>query len=305
MSVRSIHRSRAITCSLFLALYCLPWLVSQTDPALEAGLKPFGSYHGSDIDFVSTTTGRLHVHIPLFSVPQLGGRLHADYFIAFDSAAYSLCVLHLPSLALTSKTKLCLGRRSAHGSKVTLSLPLSKRMFLTTLRKILSMLAPFSMSTIQMELAIRWELFQLPQGPHCTCGRWTRLDTTWSTSNFLSPTVYDADGNNYNTSTGVIQDAIGNSMTLSAGAITSDTVHRSIPAPPTNGTTCPNWTPWQVPGNKQNGGTVTYQLCFTSVGLLQMAQFAVSDSIAEWDLLHLPLSSDHNWRVSGRHRRPD
>ncbi len=59
-------------------------LMAQTDPALEAGLKPFGTFQGSNIDFVSTTTGRLHVHIPLLSYPQRGGRLHADYFIVYD-----------------------------------------------------------------------------------------------------------------------------------------------------------------------------------------------------------------------------
>ena len=69
MNFRSIHRSRTILGSILLALCCLPQLLAQTDPALETGLKPFGSYQGSDIDFVSTTTGRLHVHIPLFSVP--------------------------------------------------------------------------------------------------------------------------------------------------------------------------------------------------------------------------------------------
>jgi hypothetical protein len=61
-------------------------LRAQTDPGLETGLKPFGVYEGGNIDFVSTTTGKLHLHIPLLSYPQRGGKLHLNYFIDYDSA---------------------------------------------------------------------------------------------------------------------------------------------------------------------------------------------------------------------------
>ncbi len=52
---------------------------AQTDPALEEGLKPFGSFHGGNIDSVNTTTGKLEVHIPLISFPQRGSRLRLNY----------------------------------------------------------------------------------------------------------------------------------------------------------------------------------------------------------------------------------
>ncbi len=94
-----------------------------------------------------------------------------------------------------------------------------------------------------------------------------------NTSNWSDWVIYDANGDYYDTYSGVIKDAIGNQMTapLGSGGIASDTIGRSIPAPPRSGATCPNWTPWQVPG--QNGGTVTYQVCFTQgAGELLLSQ---------------------------------
>jgi len=47
-------------------------LVAQSNPNLETGLKPNGSYEGGNIDSISLTNGNLSVHIPLFSYPQRG-----------------------------------------------------------------------------------------------------------------------------------------------------------------------------------------------------------------------------------------
>jgi hypothetical protein len=46
--------------------------VAQTDPTLDTGLKPYGSYHGGDLDSVSLTNGNLTLHITLGSYPQRG-----------------------------------------------------------------------------------------------------------------------------------------------------------------------------------------------------------------------------------------
>jgi RHS repeat-associated protein len=54
------------------------WLVltsavsAQTNPNLEQGFKPYGSYVGSDIDSISMTNYNLTLHIPLFEYPQRG-----------------------------------------------------------------------------------------------------------------------------------------------------------------------------------------------------------------------------------------
>jgi hypothetical protein len=36
----------------------------QSEPNLETGFKPYGSYHGSDIDSVNVMNGNLTLHIP-------------------------------------------------------------------------------------------------------------------------------------------------------------------------------------------------------------------------------------------------
>lgn len=46
--------------------------VAQNDPSLDTGLKPYGSYHGGDLDSVNLTNGNLTLHIPLAAYPQRG-----------------------------------------------------------------------------------------------------------------------------------------------------------------------------------------------------------------------------------------
>jgi RHS repeat-associated protein len=52
---------------------------------LEQGIKPYGSYHGGDIDSISMVNGNLTLHIPLISYPQRGGTLHFGFSIAYNN----------------------------------------------------------------------------------------------------------------------------------------------------------------------------------------------------------------------------
>src|SRR5713226_8783665 len=45
---------------------------AQMDPSLETGIKPFGSYHGGDLDSVNLSNGNLTLHIPVADYPQRG-----------------------------------------------------------------------------------------------------------------------------------------------------------------------------------------------------------------------------------------
>lgn len=54
---------------------------AQIIPDVEVGLKPFGSYHESDIDSVNLLNGDLSVKIPLVSYPQRGD-LTLDFFLS-------------------------------------------------------------------------------------------------------------------------------------------------------------------------------------------------------------------------------
>src|ERR1700677_5129232 len=66
----------------FLAV--IPLLVafpakSQTTGDMAAGLTPYQSFHGGDIDSVNLSNGSVVLHIPLVSYPQRGGHLTLDY----------------------------------------------------------------------------------------------------------------------------------------------------------------------------------------------------------------------------------
>jgi RHS repeat-associated protein len=61
---------------------CLP-VFAQDDPNFETGLKPFGSYHGGNIDTISLLNGDMTLDIPLISYPQRGGKLKLDFVLHY------------------------------------------------------------------------------------------------------------------------------------------------------------------------------------------------------------------------------
>ena len=60
-----------------------------SDPTLERGMKPYGSFEGGSVDSVSMTNGDLNLHIPLVSYPQRGGKLHLGFYVKFDNNSYT------------------------------------------------------------------------------------------------------------------------------------------------------------------------------------------------------------------------
>src|SRR5437660_1020489 len=68
---------------ILFALACPIPALAQSNLNLETGLKPYGSYHGGDIDSVSMTNGNLTLHIPIASYPQRGA-LKADYYLIYN-----------------------------------------------------------------------------------------------------------------------------------------------------------------------------------------------------------------------------
>src|SRR5260370_4984458 len=59
---------------------------AQDDPALETGAKPFGTYHGGNIDSVDLLNRSLNVDIPLISYPQRGGKLKLDFLLHYHNS---------------------------------------------------------------------------------------------------------------------------------------------------------------------------------------------------------------------------
>jgi RHS repeat-associated protein len=67
-----------------LSIFCaLPAAAQDIDPNFEIGLKPFGSYHGGNIDLVSQGDGALSVDIPLISYPQRGRKLKLAFSLHY------------------------------------------------------------------------------------------------------------------------------------------------------------------------------------------------------------------------------
>src|ERR1700720_1086395 len=61
-------------------------VAAQTESPFEMGLKPYGAYHGGDIDVVSLQNRKLDLHAPLFSYPQRG-KLHMGFTLRYSNPA--------------------------------------------------------------------------------------------------------------------------------------------------------------------------------------------------------------------------
>jgi RHS repeat-associated protein len=62
---------------------------AQTNPNLETGIKPFGSYEETTFDSISNTNGNLTLHIPLFGYPQRGDA-QAQIKIVYNNKGWSV-----------------------------------------------------------------------------------------------------------------------------------------------------------------------------------------------------------------------
>src|SRR6266851_7065547 len=85
--MRSLSLS-ALALVAFLLCSALP-IAAQTEPNLEAGMKPFGSYEGGNFDSVSLTNGNLNVRIPLFAYPQRGS-LPVHFSFQYNNKGYQV-----------------------------------------------------------------------------------------------------------------------------------------------------------------------------------------------------------------------
>ena len=87
-----------ICLSAFIVLVLVVGTRAQDDPNLIQGLKPYGAYHGSDLDLVSIENGKLDLHIPLLSYPQRGN-LQMDFTVRVSNPTFGLgqvCPYKLP-----------------------------------------------------------------------------------------------------------------------------------------------------------------------------------------------------------------
>jgi RHS repeat-associated protein len=77
-----------VAVALGMALFHSPAVSAQSDPDFETGLKPFGSYHGGDIDVINLSNGSLTIDLPLMSYPQRGGKLNLSFDFRMTNFSY-------------------------------------------------------------------------------------------------------------------------------------------------------------------------------------------------------------------------
>ena len=239
--------------TILLVVACSASSVSQTDPALEAGLKPFGSYQAGDIDIVNTATGKLHVHIPLLSYPQLGGRLHLNYFIDYDSSSYSCQMISNHNYCTQNSTVGAWVKDDAipHGTSTIFTTD-NGSIYEGTLSSIVDPEgASHRMGALPSVSGYTTQLRALDAS-----GYYMTYNSNWTSSS-----IYDSSGNAFTASSSgaVLTDTIGNYITLNVGNDIVDTIGRQIPTPPSNESTqgCKQWT---VPA--PNNELVPYTLCY-------------------------------------------
>jgi len=74
---------------LVLAIMCAGVVPVFPQAANEQGIKPYGSFHGGEIDSVNLSNHHLELRIPLFSYPQRGGRLKLGFVARFHNAVWN------------------------------------------------------------------------------------------------------------------------------------------------------------------------------------------------------------------------
>jgi RHS repeat-associated protein len=82
-------RSRHLLLGLTIALFCISPSFGQDAAGTEQGLKPYGAFHGGDIDSVSMVNMKLNLHIPLVSYPQRGGKLHIGFYLSYYNQTFT------------------------------------------------------------------------------------------------------------------------------------------------------------------------------------------------------------------------
>lgn len=81
--------ARKVWIAVIIVLACSFAGFAQTEPNLENGFKPYGSYSGSNIDTINLENGNLMVTIPMpFALPQRG-KVQPSYFLGITSKTWS------------------------------------------------------------------------------------------------------------------------------------------------------------------------------------------------------------------------
>ncbi len=236
----------------------------------ESGLKPFGSYHGGDIDTISLVNGKLDLHAPLVSWPQRG-KLGFGFTIRYLDPSYEED-RDIPGTCGTPGNP-CTYWSTFDGGGVVVVPDFNYGIYQET--KIVNNVANNTYSIVSPD-----------GGSHVLIGSETGDATGlhWdSTNNIITDREgvrYYTGANNYSYFPGAfplpvnkVEDTNGNQITVGSSTYT-DTLGRVIPKTytvTTDYSNCSGPLPissastWTVPGPQ--GGQVTYKFCYVTFSL--------------------------------------
>jgi RHS repeat-associated protein len=248
-------------------------VVAQDLPEFEIGLKPYGTYHGGDIDSVSLTNGNLTLHIPLFNHPQRGGKLIHESMILHNGKTWRL---HYNC----NQYGICTGAWSGPPGGVSIGDEQS--------------VAGGSLTTCTYNPGGYSVLIQAAStGDGATHALGQKSDGTYESID-ASGIRYDSSAAVYTDRSGIRfpgsgsttrEDTNGNKMTTDANSVLTDTLGRQFaPSASTNTTGCPAGQravtgAWQLtlPGPPASSATTLIKVCNASVPLQTNFQATLPD----------------------------
>jgi RHS repeat-associated protein len=208
----------------FATIFCLAVapLWAQDTAGNEQGLKPYGTFHGGDIDEVSLANGNLSLKIPLISYPQRGGKIQAGFSLQYHNPQFRV----VDTQQSTSKPFYWEGlydyfyQGSIHGTAIDVQPDFNT----------VADCAVYFTGNQNCEQYGAWD----PDGVvhqmgEVTSTKWVSLDATGFVYNPSTGILIDREGIKY-TSEAKIEDPNGNLVTTT-GTGWIDTVGRSIPFP--------------------------------------------------------------------------
>jgi hypothetical protein len=258
-------------------------IAQEVTPDLAAGLQPYQSYDGGNIDQINLQNGNLHLKIPLVSYAQRGRKLKLDYALEFNGK---------PEVV---------GKLCPPGDECTYPWGKSPIAFYTNWhlvdeQDIAKRSHPITYKTGQTNYTYTMTMWQDPDGathPGAPVTNVTgqsgqaSLDGSgfydgYDDSNNCSTHCYtsDGDGVSYYPSTSIKrEDSNGNWIAVATNGTVTDTMGRTIPPIPATPTAsipdtegyCPTGplpifavTTWQVPDMNSSG---TYKFCYAVVSI--------------------------------------
>jgi YD repeat-containing protein len=293
---------------LFLILAARP-AVAQDDPNFQAGVRPYGSYHGGNIDGISLLNGSLTVKIPLMSYPQRGGKLRLNLSLIYENKGYfgdNVCVPIPPGPGMSCQivyTPNGSGFRIVDDDSLSTratSVPNGFPAGFTDINNIV--MADGSSHNLGDVGTVPLTLFESTDasGYHLENGVVTNPDGVR-----ITPGCSATDNTNFFLSTWgaqvapcsspLRQDPNGNQIKYSSSAGWTDTANRTIPLPvsTTNYTGCTGSRPvtsgllWNIPS--LNGGNYTLKFCYVTVPTtIGTGQGSFTDNMSQLQSVVLP-----------------